>query len=148
MAADRLVNARRLGFGGKAMVLQYPIGLDRLMSEDWPNPGAPGTGEIQVVLQDANGGTEFRPSDQVVSCFFSDWQEGAAILCDFRRTPGDGIDGFAREHFMLPATAFTRAPIGCDAVEAATITIATSRHGGRRWWTPSSRPATWCYCSA
>lgn len=143
MTADRLVNVHRLGFGGKAMVLQSPIGLDRLMSEDRPDPSAPCAREMQVALQDANGAwphpladaagsaravgggcTECRPGDQVVSCFFPDWQDGAPIVGDFRRTPGNGIDGFARAHAMLPATAFTRAPKGCDAVEAATITLA------------------------
>ena len=43
---------------------------------------------------------------------------------DFSRTPGDGVDGFAQEHVVRPATAFTQAPRGYDAVEAATITTA------------------------
>ena len=60
----------------------------------------------------------------VVSCFFPDWQDGTPTVGDFSRTPGDGIDGFAREYVVLPATAFTHAPKGFDAVEAATITTA------------------------
>jgi NADPH:quinone reductase-like Zn-dependent oxidoreductase len=56
--------------------------------------------------------------------FFPDWQDGPPTVGDFRRTPGDGIDGFAQEHAVLPATAFTLAPRGYDAVEAATITTA------------------------
>jgi NADPH:quinone reductase-like Zn-dependent oxidoreductase len=67
---------------------------------------------------------EFRPGDTVVSCFFPDWQDGPPSAGDFSRTPGDGIDGFAQEHVVLPATAFTHAPRGYDAVEAATITTA------------------------
>jgi NADPH:quinone reductase-like Zn-dependent oxidoreductase len=46
------------------------------------------------------------------------------MIGDFSRTPGDGMDGFAQDIVVLPATAFTRAPKGYDAVEAATITTA------------------------
>ena len=70
------------------------------------------------------GVTEFAVGDMVVSCFFPDWQDGTPTVGDFSRTPGDGIDGFAQEHVVLPATAFTHAPKGYDAVEAATITTA------------------------
>jgi NADPH:quinone reductase-like Zn-dependent oxidoreductase len=142
----------------KAMTLQPPIGLDRLVLEDRPDPGSPGAGEIRVALHGSSlnfhdlgvatgrmptadgripladgagvveavgaGVSEFRPGDMVVSCFFPDWQDGAPTVGDFSRTPGDGIDGFARDHVVLPATAFTRAPRGYDAVEAATITTA------------------------
>lgn len=142
----------------KAMVLQPPIGLDRLTREDRPDPGAPGAGEIRVALHGSslnyhdlgvatgrmptadgripladgagvveavgNGVTEFRPGDSVVSCFFPDWQDGAPRVGDFARTPGDGIDGFAQDYVVRPATAFTHAPRQYDAVEAATITTA------------------------
>lgn len=142
----------------KAMVLQAPVGLDRLVAEERADPGAPGAGEIRVALHGSSlnfhdlgvatgrmpteaaripladgagvveavgeGITEFRPGDSVVSCFFPDWQDGAPTIGDFSRTPGDGIDGFAQEHVVRPATAFTHAPRGLDAVEAATITTA------------------------
>jgi NADPH:quinone reductase-like Zn-dependent oxidoreductase len=142
----------------KAMVLQPPIGLDRLTMEDRPDPGAPAMGEIRVALHGSSlnfhdlgvatgqmptqdgripladgagiveavgeGVTEFQVGDTVVSCFFPDWQDGTPTVGDFSRTPGDGLDGFAREHVVLPASAFTHAPRGYDAVEAATITTA------------------------
>jgi NADPH:quinone reductase-like Zn-dependent oxidoreductase len=142
----------------KAMVLQPPIGLDRLTLEDRPDPGNPGAGEIRVALHGSSlnyhdlavatghmptadgripladgagvveavgeGVTEFRAGDMVVSCFFPDWQDGTPTVGDFSRTPGDGIDGFAREYVVRPATAFTHAPRGYDAVEAAAITTA------------------------
>lgn len=142
----------------KAMMLQPPIGLDRLMREDRPDPGAPGAGEIRVALHGSSlnfhdlgvatgrlpvdagripladgsgiveavgpGVTEFAVGDLVVSCFFPDWQDGTPTIGDFSRTPGDGIDGFAQEVVVLPATAFTHAPRGYDAVEAACITTA------------------------
>jgi NADPH:quinone reductase-like Zn-dependent oxidoreductase len=142
----------------KAMVLQAPIGLDRLMLEDRPDPGAPGPGEIRVRLHGstlnfhdlgvatgqmpaqaprvplADGGgvveavgegvTEFATGDAVVSCFFPDWEDGTAQIGDFSRTPGDGIDGYAREVAVVPARFFTHAPKGFSAVEAAAITTA------------------------
>jgi NADPH:quinone reductase-like Zn-dependent oxidoreductase len=142
----------------KVMALESPIGLDRLVLQDRPDPGAPGPGEIRVALHGSSlnfhdlnvatgrmptaggripladgagvveavgaGVTAFREGDTVVSCFFPDWQDGAPTVGDFARTPGDGIDGFAREYVVLPGTAFTRAPDGYDAVEAATITTA------------------------
>jgi NADPH:quinone reductase-like Zn-dependent oxidoreductase len=71
-----------------------------------------------------DGVTDFSVGDQVVSCFFPDWLDGAPTIGNFARTPGDGVDGFATEFAVAPATAFTRAPRGYDAVEAATITTA------------------------
>jgi NADPH:quinone reductase-like Zn-dependent oxidoreductase len=84
-------------------------------------PLADGAGVVEKIGQ---GVTEFAAGDRVVSCFFPDWQDGGPTIADFSRTPGDGVDGFAREYVVLPATAFTHAPQGYDAVEAATITTA------------------------
>lgn len=84
-------------------------------------PLADGAGSVEAI---GDGVTEFSVGDQVVSCFFPAWADGTATIGDFAGTPGDGIDGFARETVVLPATAFTRAPKGYDAVEAAAITTA------------------------
>ncbi|WP_242137901.1 MULTISPECIES: NAD(P)-dependent alcohol dehydrogenase [unclassified Sphingomonas] len=84
-------------------------------------PLADGAGTVEAIGADVS---EFAVGDMVVSCFFPDWQDGTPTVGDFSRTPGDGIDGFARDAVVLPATAFTRAPKGYDAVEAATITTA------------------------
>jgi len=62
--------------------------------------------------------------DAVVSCFFPDWEDGEPPIADFSRTPGDGLDGFAREAVVAPATWFTRAPVGFGHAEASTITTA------------------------
>jgi len=97
------------------------VATGRMPTADGRIPLADGAGVVDAV---GEGVTEFRPGDAVVSCFFPDWQDGPPTVGDFRRTPGDGIDGFAREHVVLPATAFTLAPRGYDAVEAATITTA------------------------
>ncbi|WP_232480273.1 NAD(P)-dependent alcohol dehydrogenase [Roseomonas sp. KE2513] len=82
---------------------------------------ADGAGVVEAV---GEGVTEFAPGDNVVSCFFPDWQDGAPTIPDFSRTPGDGIDGFAQEFVTLPATAFTHAPRGFTHLEAATLTTA------------------------
>jgi NADPH:quinone reductase-like Zn-dependent oxidoreductase len=82
---------------------------------------ADGAGVVESV---GEGVSEFVPGDMVVSCFFPDWQDGAPTVGDFACTPGDGIDGFACETVVRPATAFTHAPKGYDAVEAAAITTA------------------------
>lgn len=93
----------------------------RMGAEDGRIPLADGAGIVEAI---GTGVSEFAPGDSVVSCFFPDWQTGAPTTGDFQRTPGDGIDGFAQEYAVRPATAFTRAPAGLDAVEAATITTA------------------------
>lgn len=93
----------------------------RMPSADGRIPLADGAGTVEAV---GAGVTGFAVGDLAVSCFFPDWQDGAPTVGDFSCTPGDGIDGFARGHVVLPATAFTRTPAGFDAVEAATITTA------------------------
>ena len=93
----------------------------RIPAADGRIPLADGAGVVESV---GAGVTEFAPGDHVVSCFFPEWQAGPPTVGDFRRTPGDGIDGFAQEAVVLPATAFTRAPKHFDAVEAATLTTA------------------------
>jgi len=93
----------------------------RMPTEDGRIPLSDGAGVVESI---GDGVTEFAVGDQVVSCFFPDWQTGTPTIGDFSRTPGDGIDGFAQAYVVLPATAFTHTPKGYDAVEAATITTA------------------------
>jgi len=84
---------------------------------------ADGAGVVEAV---GAGVTEFKPGDHVVSGFFPQWPAGAAFkdVGNFAGTPGDGIDGFAAEYVVRPATAFTLAPHGWSHAEAATITTA------------------------
>lgn len=77
-----------------------------------------------VVEDTGDGVTEFRTGDFVVSCFFPGWIAGPPTMADFLTTPGDGVDGYAREAVVCPAHAFTRAPAGWSHSEAATITTA------------------------
>lgn len=97
------------------------IVLGKMPSEDGRIPLADGAGVVEAVGQ---GVTEFATGDLVVSCFFPEWQDGTPTIGDFSGTPGDGIDGFAQAVVVRPAAAFTHAPKGFDAVEAAAITTA------------------------
>jgi NADPH:quinone reductase-like Zn-dependent oxidoreductase len=97
------------------------VATGHMPTADGRVPLADGAGIVEAA---GAGVTEFAPGDMVVSCFFPDWQDGTPTIGDFKRTPGDGIDGFAQETVVLPATAFTHAPKGFDAVEAAAITTA------------------------
>ena len=76
-------------------------------TEDGRIPMADGAGIVEAV---GEGVSDFVAGDAVVSCFFPDWQEGPPRIGDFLRVPGDGIDGYACELVVAPATAFTRLP--------------------------------------
>jgi NADPH:quinone reductase-like Zn-dependent oxidoreductase len=67
---------------------------------------------------------EFAVGDHVVSTFFPLWLDGQPQFGDFSTVPGDGVDGYAREYVVRPATWFTRAPKGWTHTEAATLTTA------------------------
>ena len=96
-------------------------------------PGALSDGRIPLsdasCIVEAVGSdvAEFRVGDHVVSCYFPDWQDGPDLPTSshgMRRTPGDGIDGYARTRGNFPATWFTRAPAGWSHEETAAITTA------------------------
>ena len=84
-------------------------------------PMSDGAGVVEDV---GEGVAEFRVGDHVVSCFFPFWQDGPPNVDNFASTPGDGIDGYAREAVVRPATWFTHVPKGYSDVEAATLTTA------------------------
>jgi NADPH:quinone reductase-like Zn-dependent oxidoreductase len=92
----------------------------RMPAADRRIPLSDGAGVVEA----AGEGAPFAAGDHVVSCFFPLWQDGGPTVADFATTPGDGVDGFAREVVVAPATAFTRAPAGWSHEEAATITTA------------------------
>lgn len=94
-----------------------------------------GLADGRIPLSDASctvevvgpGVTEFKPGDQVVSCYFPEWQEGSDLppsSYGSQKTPGDGVDGFARTRGNFPANWFTHSPPGWTHEEAATITTA------------------------
>ncbi|MCZ3030556.1 NAD(P)-dependent alcohol dehydrogenase, partial [Acinetobacter baumannii] len=60
----------------------------------------------------------------MVSTFFPTWLDGEPTEGDFSTVPGDGVDGYACEIVVRPATWFTHAPHGFSFAEAATLTTA------------------------
>lgn len=84
-------------------------------------PMSDGAGVVEAV---GAGVDDFAVGDRVVSTFFPTWLDGGATLSDFATVPGDGVDGYAREHVVRPAHWFTHAPRGYSHEEAATLTTA------------------------
>lgn len=84
-------------------------------------PMSDGAGAVEAV---GEGVTEFAPGDSVVSLFFPYWQAGEAPHGNFSHVPGDGLDGYAREAVVVPASWFTHAPKDWSHAEAATLPCA------------------------
>jgi NADPH:quinone reductase-like Zn-dependent oxidoreductase len=99
----------------------YLVAIGRLKTEDGRIPLSDGAGEVEAV---GDGVSDFANGDYVVSCFFPKWQDGEPISSGFSTTPGDGIDGYAREKVLAPANWFTSAPKNNNHCEAATLTTA------------------------
>ncbi len=99
----------------------YGIVSGAMPTEDGRVPMSDGAGIVEAV---GEGVTEFREGDSVVSCFFPQWSDGPPPVADFSGTPGDGVDGYAREAVLRPANWFTKAPEGYSHEEAATLTTA------------------------
>jgi NADPH:quinone reductase-like Zn-dependent oxidoreductase len=99
----------------------YAVARGFLPTANGRIPMADGAGVVEAVGRDV---TDFAVGDHVVSCFFPTWLDGVAPVADFSTTPGDGVDGYAREVVVTPATWFTRAPRGFSHAQAATLTTA------------------------
>jgi NADPH:quinone reductase-like Zn-dependent oxidoreductase len=99
----------------------YGVVSGRMPTEERRIPMSDGAGVVEAV---GEGVTEFKAGDPVVSCFFPGWLEGPPPIGNFSTVPGDGVDGYAREAVVRPATWFTRAPEGFSHAEAATLTTA------------------------
>lgn len=99
----------------------YGVVSGRMPTEDGRIPMSDGAGVVEAV---GNNVEEFAIGDAVVSCFFPYWQDGPARVGDFTRVPGDGLDGYARQEVVRPASWFTHAPKNYSHAEAATLTTA------------------------
>jgi NADPH:quinone reductase-like Zn-dependent oxidoreductase len=99
----------------------YAVATGKIPTEDGRIPLSDGAGVVEAVGDPV---TEFGVGDHVVSCFFPLWQDGGPTVSDFSTTPGDGIDGYARERVVRPASWFTLAPKSYSPTEAATLTTA------------------------
>lgn len=109
------LHASSLNYHDLAVVSGY------MPADDERIPMSDGAGVVEAV---GPGVSEFAPGDHVVSTFFPTWLNGDPPIADFSTTPGDGVDGYAREFVVAPWTAFTRAPRGYSHAEAATLTTA------------------------
>ncbi len=99
----------------------YGVVSGRMPTEDGRIPMSDGAGTVEAV---GDGVSAFTVGDHVVSTFFPLWLDGEPPVADFKTTPGDGVDGYAREEVVRPATWFTHAPKGFSHAEAATLTTA------------------------
>lgn len=99
----------------------YAVVTGMIPSDQGRIPMSDGAGEVVAV---GDGVTDFAVGQNVVSLFFPEWPDGAPPATAFRRVPGDGIDGYARQSVTVPASWFTRAPSGYSHAEAATLTCA------------------------
>ena len=99
----------------------YLVALGTIPTADGLIPLSDGAGIVERI---GKGVSEFAVGDHVVSCFFPEWQNGEAVSSGFAKTPGDGVDGYAREWVVRPANWFTRAPRNYSHIEAATLTTA------------------------
>ena len=99
----------------------YAVVTGMLPVDDGRIPMSDGAGTVTAV---GAGVEDFQVGDAVVSCFFPNWQDGTPATRKLLGVPGDHADGFAAEMVTRPATAFTRAPAGYSAPQAATLTCA------------------------
>lgn len=99
----------------------YAVVAGMIPAADGRIPMSDGAGTVEAV---GEGVTQFKPGDTVVSIFFPDWNDGAPPTTAFKRVPGDGIDGYAREAVVTPQHWFTHVPKGYSAAEGATLTCA------------------------
>ncbi|PXX89613.1 NAD(P)-dependent alcohol dehydrogenase [Marinobacter vulgaris] len=99
----------------------YAVVAGAIPTEDGRIPMADGAGVVEAV---GAGVSEFKTGDHVVSTFFPKWENGPAPIDNFTTTPGDGIDGYAREQVIAPVQGFTHAPRGFSHAEASTLTTA------------------------
>ncbi|MEA3251652.1 MAG: NAD(P)-dependent alcohol dehydrogenase [Pseudomonadota bacterium] len=99
----------------------YGVVSGAMPTADGRIPMSDGAGVVEAL---GEGVDEFKVGDSVVSGFFPSWQTGPALVGDFKTVPGDGVDGYAREQVIRPASWFTRAPAGYSHAEAATLTTA------------------------
>jgi NADPH:quinone reductase-like Zn-dependent oxidoreductase len=84
-------------------------------------PMADGAGIVTAI---GKGVTDFKVGDHVVSTFFPSWLDGEPSVEGFSTTPGDGVDGYAREFITTSVNAFTLAPKGWSHIESSTLTTA------------------------
>ncbi|MGM0480531.1 MAG: zinc-dependent alcohol dehydrogenase family protein [Pseudomonadota bacterium] len=99
----------------------YAVATGAIPAETGRVPMSDGAGVVEAV---GAGVEDFAVGDAVVSTFFPQWLTGPATVGDFSNTPGDGIDGYARQVVVRPTEYFTHQPAGYTHAESATLTTA------------------------
>lgn len=99
----------------------YGVAAGAIPTADGRIPLSDGAGIVEAV---GDGVEDFAVGDAVVSTFFPYWLSGPAPIGDFRTTPGDGVDGYAREVVVRPAHFFTEQPKDFTHEQSATLTTA------------------------
>jgi NADPH:quinone reductase-like Zn-dependent oxidoreductase len=84
-------------------------------------PLSDGAGVVEAV---GSAVRDIRPGDEVVSCFYADWQSGPANAANHALSLGCQIDGVLAEWVRLPATAVLAKPRTLSFAEAATLPCA------------------------
>lgn len=99
----------------------YAVVAGLIPTPDGRIPLSDGAGLVTAL---GEGVTEWAVGDSVLSCFFPNWQDGAASLDKLLGVPGDHSDGFAATHVTMPSQGFTRMPENLDFESAATLSCA------------------------
>lgn len=68
--------------------------------------------------------SDFAVGDAVVSCFYTNWQDGAATPANHAASLGCEVDGVLQEYAMIPHTGLLHKPASLDFAEAATLPCA------------------------
>ncbi len=84
-------------------------------------PMSDGAGEIIAIGENVK---DFKVGDHVVSTFFPFWDKDESIYSNFKTVPGDGVDGYARDHVVVEENFVTKAPKLWTHLESSTLTTA------------------------
>lgn len=84
-------------------------------------PMSDGSGTIVAIGQGVEG---VAVGDEIVSCFYENWQAGAGTPDNHRRSFGCERDGMLAERVNLPVSGIVRKPVSLSHAEASTLTCA------------------------
>lgn len=108
----------------KAAAINYrDIGVADGIYAAAPNllPFSDGAGTVAAV---GAGVTDFAEGDEVVSCFYENWQAGPGTPENHARSFGSERDGMLAELVNLPASGLVHKPASLSHAEASTMTCA------------------------
>lgn len=98
----------------------YP-GNDKIARNPPLVPLSDGSGQVVEIGSEVE---EFAIGDMVTSCFFRDWESGAAEVSQLSSALGGGLDGTLAERVVLPERGWINAPSHLTYEEASTLPCA------------------------